>query len=185
MAWAQPQPFSTSLHRARMQDRAGAGSPCVTRNSFRCSPLQRPLLSPCHQSRARGKCAGWKQIRLCLLLLRSLTKPHKPSCRICTPLAHTWCHQQALACTIQPQTLKTTQDSLSHSSPMQVLSLSLSAGFFLSNSCRVGFAKWHKVIINQVRRFVLCFLLYGRGPYGLITSSLRQMYVCKMCKSHV
>lgn len=69
-------------------------------------------------------------------------------------------------------------DCLSHSS--RAGPLSSSAGFFPSNSCKVGFAKWHKVIINQVRRFLLCFLLYGRGPYGLITSSVRQIYVYKI-----
>lgn len=81
-----------------------------------------------------------------------------------------------LLCTAEAH--KAAQDCLSHSSPCRS-SLS-SAAFPPSDSCRVGFAKWHKVIINQVRRFVLCFLLYRRAPYGLITSSVRQIYVYKI-----
>lgn len=107
-----------------------------------------------------------------------VTKPDKPNCGVCAPLAHTWCCQRGPDGTVRLQARKNAEGCLSRSSPCRS-SLS-SAGFFLSNSCRVGFAKWHKVIINQVRRFVLCFLLYGRGPYGLITSSVRQIYVYKI-----
>lgn len=107
-----------------------------------------------------------------------VTTPHKPNCRVCALLPHTWWCQPGLDCPVRPQARERAQDCMSHSSPHRS-SLS-SAGFSPSNSCRVGFAEWHKVIINQVRRYVLCFLLHRRGPYGLITSSVRQIYVYKI-----
>lgn len=107
-----------------------------------------------------------------------VTRPHKPNCGVCAPLPYTSCCQQDLSCPVLLEAHKAAQDCLSHSSPYR--SSLPSAGFSPSDSCRVGFSKWHKVIINQVRRFVLCFLLYRRGLYGLITSSVRQIYVYKI-----
>lgn len=170
VAWAQSR-LSASPDRERLQDRGGVGSLCEKDVTI-AVPCSSSSLAPAIGTRVNVQaedssicfacCYNTSQTKLWSLCSAAsyLVLPH------------------GLDCPVWLQAHRTAEDCLSHSSPHRS-SLS-SAGFSPSNSCRVDFAKWHKVIINQVRRLVLCFLLYRKGPYCLITSSVRQSYVYKI-----